>query len=437
MLRKILPCEVEAGMFIVGFGGSWFNHPFWRRRIRVESHADVERIRTCNVPWVEIDTSRGSAPAHALDASQTPEGLAVPEAPEQPRQPDYGAMAANPPRRLVYKPAFADPAHRSARATVSRAGVRIRGVFENVELGWRVEPGVIDEVLGDIEREVAANIEALLSVVSLKSKDDYTYLHSVAVCALMVCVARHKGLEPDEVHELGMAGLLHDIGKIRVADEILKKPGRLTDEEYTSVRDHTRFGFDLLKDVPDIPERALDVCLHHHEKIDGTGYPVGLEGDKISYAARLGAVCDVFDALTSNRAYKEPWSRQRALEAMWSWEGHFDRSIIADLMQILHVYPEGVLVRLANGHLAITVGNPTRPPEGSVLVIEFYSALNNRWIAPIAATIARSDPERAITSVEDPACWGFEDWDRVCTQVQDALNSGTAPFPVRPSAITA
>lgn len=409
MLQRISPCEVEPGMFIVRFGGGWFDHPFWRRRFKAESPADVERIRACNVPWVMIDTSRGIAPVEPREGT-----AASPATTNRGKRPGEQ-------KRGLYKPAFTSPAQRSAKAMVSRTGVKIRGVFDQLELGWRVDAHVIDEVFDDIEKEVEDNAEALLTVVGLKTKDDYTYLHSVAVCALMVCIARHHGLPPEQVRDLGMAGLLHDIGKIRVADEILKKPGKLTDEEYKSAQCHAQFGFDLLKEVPDIPETALDVCLHHHEKIDGTGYPFGLAGDAISYAARLGAVCDVYDALTSNRAYKEPWSRSKALGAMWSWDGHFDRTIIANLMQVVHVYPEGLLVRLANGHLAMTGGSQVA--DKGTPCVEFYAIQDGRRINPVSSTIARNDPVRAIVSVEDPGQWGFEHWQNVQHELKESVKN--------------
>lgn len=407
MSQRIHPSEVEPGMYILKFGGGWFDHPFWKRHFMIESEADLERIRTCNVPWVEIDPSRGRPAELAVEANRD-SGMPVRPVNRRNRR-----------MRGTYKPILTSPAQRSARAMVSRTGSKIRGVFNQLELGWRVDSSVIGEVFDDIANEVEQNADALLTVVGLKTKDDYTYLHSVAVCALMVCIARHRNLDADEVRELGMAGLLHDIGKIRIPDEILKKPGKLTDEEYRSAQCHTQHGFDLLREVPDIPERALDVCLHHHEKLDGTGYPFGLAGEEISFAARLGAVCDVFDALTSNRAYKAPWSRQKALEAMWSWEGHFDREILGELMQVLHVFPGGVLVSLANDRLGLTCAS--EGAEDFVRVIEFYAMNEGKWIAPHPVRIARNDPDNAIRRVEDPAQWGFEDWDKVQMQVRDAV----------------
>lgn len=432
MLQKIAPYSVQRGMFIVGFGGGWFDHPFWRKRFRVESAADLARIRACKVPYVLIDPARGIAaqsdPAQS-DPAQPNQAHPDPAGPTPSVSPGNLQQRARPRRpgrgQGLGKPALATPGHRRARAMVSRAGERIRSVFDQLDLGWRIDHRVIDAVFEDIEREVVENTDALLAVIGLKTKDDYTYLHSVAVCALMVCLARERGLPAQEVRDLGKAGLLHDIGKIRVADEILKKSGRLTDDEYRVAQGHARDGFEILGDVPDIPPSALDVCLHHHEKMDGTGYPDGLAGEEISHAARLAAVCDVFDALTSTRPYKQRWSRDQAIAAMWSWTGHFDPAVLADLMRVTRIYPPGLLVRLANGHLALTL-NP-EPGEGGLCVAEFFLPRRMEWAGPSRRVIARGDLADAIVGLERPDEWGFEDWQTVRAQIEAALASGACP----------
>src|SRR5690606_14238117 len=142
-------------------------------------------------------------------------------------------------------------------------------------------------------------------ILRLKNKNEYTYLHSVAVCTLMVNAARYMGKSEAETRDYGMAGLLHDLGKMGIPDAILNKSGRLTDAEFEAVRNHPEHGYQVLRGSPNVPAMALDVCRHHHEKIDGTGYPFGLPADAISLVSRLGAVCDVYDALTSDRVYKD------------------------------------------------------------------------------------------------------------------------------------
>ena len=151
------------------------------------------------------------------------------------------------------------------------------------------------------------NAGALLGLVRLKSHDDYTFMHSVAVCTLMVVLSRRMGLTEAQVCEAGLAGLLHDVGKARIPLAVLNKPGALSADEYRLVQGHPRLGHDMLAEAGVPTAAVLDVCLHHHERPDGQGYPEGLCGADFSLQARMGAVCDVYDAITSNRPYKSGW----------------------------------------------------------------------------------------------------------------------------------
>jgi len=138
--------------------------------------------------------------------------------------------------------------------------------------------------------------DALLSLVRLKTADEYTYMHSVAVCALMVALGRQLGLNDEQCREAGMAGMLHDLGKAAMPQDILNKPGKLTPEEFDIIKQHAMRGYEMLVAGANVSEGVLDVCRHHHERWDGTGYPDGLAREKISLLARMGAVCDVYDA---------------------------------------------------------------------------------------------------------------------------------------------
>lgn len=398
MLRKIESREVQLGMYIVGFGGSWFDHPFWRGKFVIDSPEDLAKVTKSKVPYVLIDETRGKpGPSQKRDHSQPADNSI------RTKQPSAKSV------RPLYRAEDADDPHvasrRKATALVSRSKQVMRRVFDELQQGWAVDAAQVDGVLEDIVEAVDEDAKTLLSVTRLKSKDDYTYLHSVAVCTLMVCVARHRNMSPDEVRDLGLAGLLHDIGKIGIPDPILNKPGGLTDPEFAVVRNHPQHGHQLLSESPGITPTALDVCLHHHEKMDGTGYPFGLSGSQLSFAARLGAVCDVFDALTSQRAYKKPWSPQKALGKMWNWKGHFDRAIMFELMQILHIYPAGLLVRLSNQNLAVTMmqGDYSQ----SIPVTEVFSAERNEAVEPNQLRVAKDDPDLRIEGFEEPSRWGL------------------------------
>jgi putative nucleotidyltransferase with HDIG domain len=175
----------------------------------------------------------------------------------------------------------------------------------------------------------------LLDAVQMKTADEYTYLHSVAVCALMLKLARQLGLPSEAARECGLAGLLHDVGKMRVPAEVLHKRAALTDDEFELVKAHAEEGFLILRDVAGLPATAMEVARLHHEKIDGTGYPLGLTGEEIPMIAKMGAICDVYDALTSNRAYKAAWTPAKALETMAAAPGHFDAALLQSFAQCI------------------------------------------------------------------------------------------------------
>jgi len=157
---------------------------------------------------------------------------------------------------------------------------------------------------------------ALISLARLKTADDYTYMHSVAVWALMVALGRQMGLDEEELRTAGLAGLLHDLGKALMNQDVLNKPGKLTDEEFEHIKSHPHEGWKLLKEAGSVNEAVLDVCRHHHERTDGNGYPDRLAGEQFTRLARMGAICDVYDAITSNRPYKRGWDPAESILRM-------------------------------------------------------------------------------------------------------------------------
>lgn len=181
---------------------------------------------------------------------------------------------------------------------------------------------------------------AIVGVTRLKRLDQMTYLHSISVGALMIMLSRRLGYSESDCLTLGLAGIYHDVGKLRIDKRILSKTGQLTTEEMEVIKTHPRHGFDLLRRDSDVPDVVLDVCLHHHEKLDGTGYPLQLAGSQISQAARIGAICDVYDALTTIRPYKRAWKSNDALELMSSSPGHFDQLILAEFRSLIVELPD-------------------------------------------------------------------------------------------------
>lgn len=403
MRREIEPDQVRLGMYVLGFGGSYFDHPFWRGRFLLKSAADVERVRSSGVPHVLIDDEKGLGPL------PKPDSLAVQPAPSR---------ALPPPRERRWVSPSADPSEfeksrraterREAAALVTRSKKVMRHMFDGARLGRAVE---LPEVLAVVD-EIAASVErfprTLLDVVRLKNKDEYTYLHSIAVCTLMVNLARMMGKGDAELRDYGLAGLLHDIGKMGVDDAILNKPGRLTDSEFVAVRDHPHHGHKMLSETADIPAMALDVCLHHHERIDGTGYPFGLPAETLSLAVRVGAICDVYDAVTSERAYKQAWTPVEAVRAMWDWDGHFDRDLLFAFCKSIGTFPPGVVIEIGGNRLALVLEPRRRDTRPRVLA--FYATRERTFFGPQEIVVEDDCMGDAILSAADLAMWDLGDW---------------------------
>jgi putative nucleotidyltransferase with HDIG domain len=266
---------------------------------------------------------------------------------------------------------------------------------------------LVDEIAASVERHPMA----LLSVARLKTHDDYTYLHSVAVSALMLSLSRQLDLDAKQTRLAGLGGLMHDLGKASMPWEVLNKPGKLTDEEFAIMKHHTVAGAEALRAAGADPE-VLDMALHHHEKMDGTGYPDRLSADAIPLMARMLAVCDVYDAVTSERVYKKPWDPSGAMHQMAKWGGHFDKAVFNAFVKTVGIYPVGSLVRLASQRLAVVI----EPGKESLLtpkVRMFFSLRSNEPIALETVDLAASWCQDKIAGPEDPQKWGFKSLDHL------------------------
>ncbi|QCB55197.1 HD-GYP domain-containing protein [Sphingopyxis sp. PAMC25046] len=419
MLVRIEPQDVEIGMFVHAFEGSWFDHPFWRRYFRIETQEQLDRIRNSAIDGLLIDDQLGIGPRAALQATE-PERSPDPRRKRVARGRFWGeAMAPRTRTRFASAQKDGDVPRsrrsyaiecRRAKQLVDRTRGAVTDMFEAARLGRAVEVKHMVRLASLIGASIERDAKALINLVRLKEKDEYTYLHSVAVCALMINFARHLELDPQEVEDMGVAGLLHDVGKVAVSDDILNKPGGLSKGEMRSVREHPGAGHRLLENSPGTPALALELCLRHHEKIDGSGYPGGLKGEELSLAARMGAICDVYDAVTSNRPYKAAWTPCEALTEMRKWEGHFDPALLDRFADSLGIYASGTLVRLSTGELGIVIGSAGEAGE-DVVVRAFFDCNTLAEIDPVDRAIAPSAEYPRIIGRDSPTFWRFADWD--------------------------
>lgn len=296
-----------------------------------------------------------------------------------------------------------------ASKIVNRSKDAITSMFHEARMGKAVNVENARSLVEEITFSVMRNPDALIGLARLKTKDDYTYMHSVAVCALMVSLARQLGMSDEQTREAGLAGLLHDVGKMAIPMDILNNPGRLTDEEFNVIKEHPAAGHRMLLEGGEVGEVALDVCLHHHEKMNGTGYPDQLPADAIGVFARMGAVCDVYDAVTSNRPYKRGWCPSESLRKMAEWEGHFDKKIFQAFVKCIGIYPVGTLVRLKSGRLGVVIEQQIGKSLLLPKVRVFFSIKSNAYIMPQLVDLADSIIGDKIVAREDAEKWQLQD----------------------------
>jgi HD-GYP domain-containing protein (c-di-GMP phosphodiesterase class II) len=224
----------------------------------------------------------------------------------------------------------------------------------------------------------------------------------------MVALAKELGLSDEQVKQAGVAGLFHDIGKMAISNDVLNKPGALSDEELGLVKGHPEKGHAILKTSKDIDEVCLDVCLHHHEKIDGSGYPHQLQGDEISLFAKMGAVCDVYDAITSNRPYKAGWEPGISLQRMAQWTNHFDQKVFKAFVKCVGIYPIGSLVKLKSGRLAVVIDQSASSLLTPIVKV-FFSTKSKTRIPHEIIDLSKAGGQDQVLGHEDPRIWDIKD----------------------------
>lgn len=403
MLKRIKVQQLMLGMHIDGFCGPWMEHPFWRNHFVLTDPQDLARAQACAIQEVWIDTQKGQdiapgeapvAEAASLFAALEDEST-IPE-PQRDTAPTSAAVEL-----------------KRAATICNKAKEAVVAMFQEARMGNAVDTELAGHLVQEISDSVARNPGALISLARLKTVDDYTYMHSVAVCALMIALARQMRLNEEQTRSMGLAGLLHDLGKALMPMEVLNKPGKLTDAEFNIIKSHPLRGYGILVESQAVDNTVLDVVLHHHERTDGTGYPDQQKGGAMSLFARMGAVCDVYDAITSNRPYKKGWDPAESIKCMAEWtSGHLDPMVFQAFVKSLGIYPVGSLVKLASGRLGVVI-EQNASSLLKPLVKVFYSTKSDMRLPPEVVDLAASTTKEKIVGRENPDFWNFADLDEL------------------------
>lgn len=348
MTTKIGVEELSLGMFVCGLDRNWLETPFLRHRFLLSSEEELATLRRlCR--HVYIDESRGGGAGESVDEAATPVPAAAVE-----RLPAAARPVVRTPKAAVRTSLSHEM--KTARAVHAGANSILDDVLEDVRLGRSLDTGNTRQVVRELTASIIRNPDALLYLAQLKSKDKYTSRHSVNVCIFTLAFGRHVGIPREQLYELGIGALLHDVGKMRVSDRILHKPGPLTAEELTEMRRHVDYSREILSGCEGIGPRAIEIAYSHHERADGTGYPLGRKSREVGLFTRMVAIVDVYDAITSNRVYHDAMPPLQALQSLYQWRyKEFDNRLVEKFIQCLGVYPTGSVVQMSTGDVGIVL----------------------------------------------------------------------------------
>lgn len=391
MIKQIRTDQLKPGMYIHDLNCGWMDHPFLSNAFRVRDQATIDKIVSFGIRELYIDTVKGA------DVREAPTQREV--------NADLERRLQEIAHKQPEKPLVAELKDEVARARRlhGEANKIVRHMMDDIRLGQQIEIDRVEPLVENMVDSIFRNQDALLPLARLKKHDDYTFEHSVSVCALLVAFGRGMKLSREVIKEIALGGLLHDVGKARVADAILNKPAKLTDDEFLHMKSHVAQGVEVLRQTPGVSEAALQVTSQHHERFDGTGYPGKLAGGGISLYGQMAAIVDVYDAISSDRVYHKGMSPTQALKKLLEWSSHhFDPQLVQAFIRAIGIYPTGTLVQLESKRLGVVVEQNEKSLLEPIVRI-FYHAGQQHYVTPEIVDLSKVQDR--IASFENYEKW--------------------------------
>ncbi|EKT4487873.1 HD-GYP domain-containing protein [Shewanella algae] len=278
-----------------------------------------------------------------------------------------------------------------AKQLLTEAKGLVRKVLSETFEGKAIEVEPFVALADNMIESVMLDSDAMKCVSALRSKDAYLLEHSVNVAFLLITFGKYLKLDREMLRQLAIGGILHDIGKIKVDNKILHKPGKLTPEEFEHMKLHQAYAIEIMEQAKGLSQVSKDVCLMHHEKLDGRGYPRGLKGDALPLHGRMSCIVDIYDALTATRCYKEAMSPAAAFKILLSLTPfHLDESLVYEFIRCIGVYPVGSLVQLSDGRVGIVWESKDRDVLHPIVKC-FYSLKFKRYTDVTMVDLQKSD----------------------------------------------
>ncbi len=375
MKRKVPVDQLKKGMYVSALDRPWRETSFVFQGFEITDDAQLAELKQ-HCEYVYIDDAYESGADALTPRVPRERGVDAGLAPAK-RSPRLQVIAEEAPgyrrRRVHADKTTVEQEAKIIRETHDEATLLIHTIMEDVHLGKSIDTGRAKKVVAAMATSVLRNPDALICFAQLKKRDEYTALHCLRVSILALAFGRHLGFEEEELNLLGLGALLHDIGKMRVPDAILSKPGKLNDREYEIMKGHVPMGVKILERTGAFPARALEVTRQHHERYAGYGYIDRLKGDQISEFGAISAIVDVYDAMTSDRVYKDGISSLDALKIMYEWRGRdFHPELMEQFIQCIGIFPIGSVVVLNTAEVGVvrTLNREQRLKPQVVLVLK-------------------------------------------------------------------
>ena len=336
---KLSTDALEIGMHVTRLDRPWTETPLLMQGLTLNSYSDIELlIEHCNYVYIEIEHEFWIENRHNIGGEES----------THKHHPGFRET----------KDFREELPH--AKLTLEDTHAHVEKVLDSIESDEAIDIAQSRVMISRCVKSILSNANALLWLTKIKDQDYYTAEHCMRVGILAIAFGRFLGFEEKELELLGMGGMLHDVGKMKVPAEILNKPSRLSRIEFDIMRQHTTFGKEILEQYKDLEPMIIDTAFHHHERIDGEGYPEGIHGGYLHKYIRMVTIVDAYDAITSDRSYKEGSPAFDALKILFSERGkHFDQELVESFIQMIGVYPPGTLVELTNGEVGIVVSANT------------------------------------------------------------------------------
>jgi HD-GYP domain-containing protein (c-di-GMP phosphodiesterase class II) len=409
MKTKIEVQDLKLGMYIADLDTPWENTPFVFKGFVLESEHDLQLIqRGCQFVYVDWERSADSVAVSRILNSMP----SKPTRPKSKRRFRDLFKKSRPIHSIINVPATPastitfDEEIDTAKDLRQNARSHIYNMLEDVRVGKSIDSSGTIRLISKLVDSIIRNPDALTWMTQLKSRDEYTAMHSFNVCVLSLGFGRHLNISRNGLVELGCGALLHDIGKIRVPLEILNKPGKLTDEEFSEMRNHTTYGKDILTSSPNILRSAVEIAYTHHERMEGQGYPRGLRDKDLSLFSKMVAIVDTYDAITSDRVYRKGRSPVETLGSLYhSRGGSLDKRLVESFIQCLGIFPVGTLVELSNLEVGIVVSSiPESRLLPKVLVV---MDKEKRFHRPHRVVDLASEAGMYIKTALEPGAYGI------------------------------